>query len=103
IAICGAVLLGWAGIFPVLASSLLPGAQTLTNPLILSDPVSGAQAQMMPTTAWLAQNPPPYGSTASTASTSTSALPSPTCTLGTDNSPGDAQPLINSSAAQVDA
>src|SRR5579872_6133463 len=89
------------------ASSALPGAQALTNPLIMTNPLTGARAQMMPTTSWLSQHGIPYGQgSSSNASSGTSsasgALPA-TCTLGTDNSAGDAQPLVNSSAAQVDA
>jgi hypothetical protein len=97
------MVLNWAAIAPSLAhAASLPDAQPLSNPLIATNPLTGAQAQVMPTTAQLAKTPPPYGSTGSS-STTTGALPSPTCTLGTDSSPGDAQPLVNSSAVQVDA
>ncbi|HEX8917313.1 MAG TPA: hypothetical protein VF898_02325, partial [Chloroflexota bacterium] len=78
--------------------------QLLSNPLILNNPQTGATVQMMPTTAWLAQNSKPSGSTGGgTGSPAQGALPSPTCTLGTDNSAGDAHVLVNSSSTQYDS
>jgi hypothetical protein len=80
------------------------GGGLLSNPLILHNAQTGATAQMMPTTSWLAQNHPPYGTTSSGSTTAPSgALPSPTCTLGADSSAGDAHVLVNSSSAQYDS
>jgi hypothetical protein len=79
-----------------------------TNPLVLTNSVTHAQAVMMPTRAWLAQHQSTSSvtsgltSTSSTSSTS-AALPSPACTLATDNSPGDATVLVNSSETQFDS
>src|SRR5207248_1028664 len=97
-AIGGAVFLNAVGINPhgSDAATKVPA----TNPLILTNPINGARAQMMPTTQWLAQ----HASTRNSSSTTTSGgLTSSTCTLGTDDSVGDAHPLVNSSATQVDA
>ena len=75
------------------------------NPLVLHDPATGATAQMMPTTAFLAQHAPPYSSSGASSTTSTvaGALPAPTCTLGIDSSPGDAPAVLNGSSGQDDS
>lgn len=89
----------------VVQAQTVPGTGSLlSNPLILHNPQTGATVQIMPTTSWLAQNPPPYapkggGST----STSSGALPSPSCTLGADSSPDDAHVLVNNSSSQYDS
>ena len=89
----------------VQAQTALPGnAPPLTNPLVLTNPVTGAQVQIMPTTAYLAQQAPgPGASGGTTPPSSAGTLPSPTCTLGTDPSTGDAHVLVNSSSVQFDS
>ncbi len=77
----------------------------ITNPLVLTNIVNGEHVQIMPTTAWVAAHPQvnnPAASTSGSAS-STPGLPSPTCTLGTDDSEGDAHVLVNSTETQYDS
>lgn len=111
VAIAGTILMNAVGISAMqihaantlaASSTTSLSAKTLSSPLILKNPTTGAQAQIMPNTRYLAQHAPPYTST-STSSTSTGALPSPTCTLATDSSAGDAHVLVNNSSAQFDS
>jgi hypothetical protein len=101
LAIVALVALPFSGLAraQVAVSSGLP----LSNPLVLKNPVTGAQVQIMPTTAYLAQNHPPYSSGGSSTPTAPGALPSPTCTLATDSSAGDAHVLVNNSSTQFDS
>ncbi|HZU11797.1 MAG TPA: hypothetical protein VFB58_03080 [Chloroflexota bacterium] len=88
----------------VQAQSGLVGAGTLSNPFILTNPTTGAQVQIMPTTAYLAQHaPPPSTSSGSTTTPPYGTLPSPTCTLGVDSSNGDAHVLVNTADTQFDS
>lgn len=80
------------------------GGELATNPLVLKNTLTGAQAQFMPTTAWLSSHATTTTSTSSTStSSSTGALPTPTCTLATDDSPGDAHVLVNTTDTQFDS
>ena len=107
LAVVGLFAFGFPRLAP--ASAAFPTAATLSNPLILKNTVTGAQVQIMPTTAWLAQHTPPYSSSgggtggSGTASTSSLALPAPTCTLATDDSLGDAHVLVNNAQTQYDS
>lgn len=110
LAIGGAVLLTAVGINPALTRAAGSTAPPLTNPLIVTNPATGARAQMMPTLGWLAQHGMPHGATgtgsssaSASASTGAGALPAPTCTLATDSSAGDAHPLVNNANTQIDA
>jgi hypothetical protein len=76
-------------------------ALPLSNPLVLHNPQTGTSVQIMPTTAWLAQHTPPYGS--SSMASTPNALPFPTCTLATDPSPNDAHVLVNNAVTQFDS
>src|SRR5579872_2381415 len=95
-----------------LAQASSSRAAALTNPLLLTNPITGARAQMMPTTLWLKQHGISYGSAAGTAnsinaplSTTSSAdsANQPTCILGADDSAGDAVMPLNGSQFQNDA
>jgi hypothetical protein len=84
------------------------GSALATNPLILKNSVTGAQVQIMPTTQWVANHTnatslTSTGSTGAATSAPAGALPSPTCTLATDDSPGDAHVLVNSTDTQYDS
>jgi hypothetical protein len=100
LAIVSLVLIGGRGSLAIshAQTSVASGGVPLSS-LILSDPVTHAQAVMMPTTAWLAQHATATASAPAAATTS----PTAPCTLGTDASPDDAKPVVNSSATQVDA
>jgi hypothetical protein len=92
----------------VAQADVVGGHEFATNPLILKNSVTGAQVQMMPTTQWIANHTSPSsitnkGSAVTTTSTASSSLPSPTCTLATDASPGDAHILVNTADTQFDS
>jgi hypothetical protein len=103
LALIGLFILPYRGVAQA-QSALGEGGGILSNPLVLTNSVTGAQVQIMPTTAWLAQHQG-GGSTATSGSgTSTSSSSSSsTCTLGTDNSPNDAHVLVNASSTQFDS
>jgi hypothetical protein len=92
----------------VAQADVVSGSELATNPLILKNSVTGAQVQIMPTTQWVASHTSSSNLTGtSSSSTTTSApaggLPAPTCTLATDNSPGDAHVLVNTTETQYDS
>ena len=92
----------------VARADVVSGNEFATNPLILKNSVTGAQVQIMPTTKWVAAHTSgsgiaATGSALSTTSAPAGALPSPTCTLATDASPGDAHVLVNSADTQYDS
>jgi hypothetical protein len=106
LAVVGLGLAAVAGVGPAgaRAGSLL-GAPMLQNPFVLTNTVTGAQVQIMPTTQYLSQLGLPYGaSTGSSSSGSTGGAPSTgPCTLGTDSSPDDAHVLVNSADTQFNS
>ncbi len=108
LAIGAAVLATVAGINPArvqAANVTVPGgAPALSNPFVLKNPQTGAQVQIMPTTAYLAQHGLPYGPTAGKSSPASSGSTSTgPCTMGTDSSPDDAHVLVNNSSTQYDS
>jgi hypothetical protein len=109
LAVGGAILTTVVGVNPLATQAAGGTALPLANSLVLTNPVTGARAQMMPTVQWLTQHGIPYGPNANGAqggSTVTTAgtLPAPTCTLATDSSVGDALvPIANQPATQDDA
>jgi hypothetical protein len=83
------------------------GGGELNSPLVLANQTTGAQVQIMPTTAWVKSHPqianPLSTGSAGSSSSSSALLPAPACTLGTDDSAGDAHLLVNTSDTQFDS
>src|SRR5947209_1408359 len=108
IAILSLFVLPFRGVANAAPTASGPFGEFATNPLILTDKATGAQVQMMPTRQWLAQHQTTttvsnVTSSVSPGSPASGGLSPSTCTLGTDNSAGDAHVLVNSSEAQFDS